>query len=150
MGGEFTPARRQVLGHRSRHSIGSPLRPGICAPDTAGKILGEAKGQEEDERCACTAPEEWVADLEGEGESSSTRSIELLSFHQYGSIGLCVRHVNMLAALFGLKTPIEPKEQVRRLARLWAERKRGHGPQAVHAQDGHVVGLGSAADWVGG
>ena len=51
--------------------------------------------------------------------------IELLSFHQYGSIGLCVRHVNMLAALFGLKTPIEPREQVRLLARLWAERKRG-------------------------
>ena len=54
VGGEFTPARRQVLGHRSRHSIGSPLRPGSCAPDTGGKILGEAKGQEEDERDAHT------------------------------------------------------------------------------------------------
>ena len=96
--------------HYGPHGL---LVPGSPAPEVPGRVEEEG-----DERCACTAPEEWVADLEGEGESSSTRSIELLSFHQYGSIGLCFRHVNMLAALFGLKTPIEPKEQVRRLARL--------------------------------
>ena len=91
-----------------------------------------------DRRCACVATTDYIENLEGFRVKIYTRNIELLSHHQYGSVGLCGVHLNQLASLFGLTNPIRSEEQARRLSILWRERGRGNA---------HMRTLPEMRDW---